>query len=691
MKKILSLALIFTMAIPLSLIPVVASASTTLFTDGFEVGTAFSAWSSSDSKWSVGGSEHHAGSKSASAEGNTGSTDDDIVKAVSTVGYQNIVLDYWYKTSNLSGSDYVKAEWTSNGTTWNTLFTISSNASSWTHKTHTLPVGASNISGFKIRFTAKLSSGSHRVYLDDVSVLGDAIPVDQAPTISITPNTQTVEATGPSGAVATYTISALDNEDGNISGSAVCNPVSGSVFPLGNTTVNCSITDSASHAVSASATVTVVDTTAPVITLSGASTMALFVGDVYAEDGATATDLVDGPVSVTVGGATVDTNTAGTYIVTYNAVDSHGNGATEVTRTVVVSAIPVVMVTVADVTVEATGSTGAVVDYGTIILPDSDETIVGTCTPASGSTFALGSTQVTCTGMDVSEDENEQIIGTFNVIVVDTTVPVITLIGNPTVNLTAGDSYTDQGATASDLVDGDLTSQIVVVNLVDTNTAGTYMVSYNVVDSHGNHAIEVRRTIVVSPVVVVVDLCSNIEGAQSSVPEGMTANDGVCTQNNSNNNGGGDTTPPPAPAPTPAPASNGPIVGSFGNGGGQVLGAFTSNGQVLGESCGLYMNQHLRMGSGKNDSTQVKKLQEFLNKHLGLDIPVTGYFGQLTAEAVKLFQSKHSDEVLKPWNLSNPTGLVYLSTLRKINNTECSDVAVTLPELVPWSENPNAQ
>lgn len=685
MKKITSFILMLSMTIPMSLIPLATSASTTLFSDGFEVGTAFSAWDSSGSKWSVGGSEFHSGAKSASVAGSTGSSDDYIVRSVSTVGYQNISLDYWYKSVSLSGSDYVKAEWSSNGSTWNTLFTISSNASSWTHKTHALPVGVKNISGFKIRFSAHLSSGSHKVYLDDISVIGDAIPVDQAPTISVTPNTQTVEATGPSGAVAAYTVSAIDNEDGNISGSAVCDVVSGSIFTLGNTTVNCSITDSASHTVNTSATVTVVDTTGPVITLNGSNTVAMFVGDVYSESGATATDLVDGTVAVVVGGATVDTNTPGTYVVTYNAIDSHGNAATEVARTVVVSAIPVVMVTLPDVTVEATSPAGAVVDYGTIILPDNDETIVGTCTPATGGTFALGSTQVTCTGMDVSEDENEQIIGTFNAIVVDTTAPVIAFVGNSVVNLTVGDLYTDQGATATDLVDGDLTSQIVSVNPVDANTAGTYTVTYNVVDSHENHAVEVTRTVVVAP--VVVDVCSNIDGSQATVPEGMSVNDGVCAAN---------TVIPPAPTTDsntggngPIVVANGPISGSMG--GGQVLGAFASSGQVLGESCGLYLNQHLRMGSSKNSSEQVRKLQEFLNKHLGLNIQVTGYFGKSTEDAVKSFQVKYSSEILDPWKLNSPTGLVYLSTVRKINNIECPDIAPSLPELVPWSLNPNAQ
>jgi len=83
---------------------------------------------------------------------------------------------------------------------------------------------------------------------------------------------------------------------------------------------------------------------------------------------------------------------------------------------------------------------------------------------------------------------------------VDVTPPVITLIGNATVNLTVGDSYTDAGATASDNIDGDITSKITTVNPVNTAVAGDYTVTYNVTDTAGNAAAEVTRLVrVVNP------------------------------------------------------------------------------------------------------------------------------------------------------------------------------------------------
>ena len=80
----------------------------------------------------------------------------------------------------------------------------------------------------------------------------------------------------------------------------------------------------------------------------------------------------------------------------------------------------------------------------------------------------------------------------------DTTPPVITLIDSDTINIYVGDSYIDPGATASDDVDGDITAKIIVVNPVDTNTADTYNITYNVSDTAGNSATEVTRTVIVS-------------------------------------------------------------------------------------------------------------------------------------------------------------------------------------------------
>jgi prepilin-type N-terminal cleavage/methylation domain-containing protein len=77
----------------------------------------------------------------------------------------------------------------------------------------------------------------------------------------------------------------------------------------------------------------------------------------------------------------------------------------------------------------------------------------------------------------------------------DKNPPVITLAGNSQITIFKNTTYVDAGATAFDDVDGNLTSQIVTVNNVNTAVAGTYTVTYNVTDSFGNKATTVTRKV----------------------------------------------------------------------------------------------------------------------------------------------------------------------------------------------------
>jgi len=55
--------------------------------------------------------------------------------------------------------------------------------------------------------------------------------------------------------------------------------------------------------------------------------------------------------------------------------------------------------------------------------------------------------------------------------------PTITLLGDSSVTISVGDTYTDAGATAHDTRYGDITSDIVTVNIVNTSVAGTYTIT----------------------------------------------------------------------------------------------------------------------------------------------------------------------------------------------------------------------
>ena len=75
--------------------------------------------------------------------------------------------------------------------------------------------------------------------------------------------------------------------------------------------------------------------------------------------------------------------------------------------------------------------------------------------------------------------------------------PVLTLVGPATITITVGDTFEDPGATAMDNRDGDLTTEIVVDDPVDTNIIGRYSVTYDVVDSDGNSTTATRTVEVV--------------------------------------------------------------------------------------------------------------------------------------------------------------------------------------------------
>lgn len=76
---------------------------------------------------------------------------------------------------------------------------------------------------------------------------------------------------------------------------------------------------------------------------------------------------------------------------------------------------------------------------------------------------------------------------------------------------------------------------------------------------------------------------------------------------------------------------------------------------------------------------EVKLLQAFLNKSLGLKIPLTGYFGTMTESAVKQYQQRNKTTVMDPWGLKTPSGWFYQSTRFQANiDLTCSEGSIKL-------------
>ena len=141
--------------------------------------------------------------------------------------------------------------------------------------------------------------------------------------------------------------------------------------------------------------------------------------------------------------------------------------------------------------------------------------------------------------------------------VVDTTKPVITLLGDPNTKIHRGESYNDAGATAFDNYDGDLTAKIVVTSTVDSRHTGDFTVTYSVTDAAGNVADQVVRNVNVHK--------QHPGKGGKKHSESQTATTNLFRTGNGNN----------------------PLLTGAGNGQENVAGAATANednGAVLGEN-----------------------------------------------------------------------------------------------------------
>lgn len=281
----------------------------------------------------------------------------------------------------------------------------------------------------------------------------------------------TAEATGPQGAVVTYFAGADgsgDDENGRPINKPACAPPSGSTFAIGTTTVNCT----ASNGESGSFTVTVKDTRGPELRLPRDFTVP------GSDQGATVTyqasaeDLVDGSVGVNCSPASGSFFPIGTTVVNCAAKDSRNN-ASAGSFAVTVVAQPPQNPPLPDVTAEATGPNGAVVTFSAGGGPgdrdDENGRPIGSCAPASGSTFPLGETTVQCSN------------GWFKVKVVDTTAPALLLPAN----ITTHNPVVTYTATATDLVDGSVAVGCTPAS-GSTFPAGTTTVHCSASDSRGN-------------------------------------------------------------------------------------------------------------------------------------------------------------------------------------------------------------
>ena len=267
---------------------------------------------------------------------------------------------------------------------------------------------------------------------------------------------------------------------------ASCNPPGGGSFSLGTRTVVCTATDSFGNTTTASFTVTIKDTTPPVlpalpdITLPATSAD----GRVVTFGPFEGNDLAGGVILVRCSPASGATFPVGDTTVTCTADDISGNTSSD-TFTVTITNTPPKLTVPADLTAEATGPAGAPVSFDPTATDTEDGTAPVACTPASGTTFALGTTAVDCTATDSG---GLTATGSFTVTVKDTTAPTVTVPANLTVAPTGanGAVVTWPAATANDAVSGTLPTTCTPASGATFAAGTTATVTCSATDAAGN-------------------------------------------------------------------------------------------------------------------------------------------------------------------------------------------------------------
>ena len=215
-------------------------------------------------------------------------------------------------------------------------------------------------------------------------------------------------------------------------------------FPLDNTTITWSVIDVSNNTNTATQTITVLDTTPPVITIPPNITVEA-TGE-YSQVNLGIANATDHSGINTITNNATESFRVGVYTILYNATDNSGNHITASQIITIADTTPPVITPPNDITFEATSLSTALTqsDYGVATASDIFAT---TITGNSTGIFPLGQTVIMWSATDYSNNTSATL---QNVTLQDTTPPVIEILGESLLIEEYGVPYEDAGATSAD-------------------------------------------------------------------------------------------------------------------------------------------------------------------------------------------------------------------------------------------------
>ncbi len=258
----------------------------------------------------------------------------------------------------------------------------------------------------------------------------------------------------------------------------------------------------------------------PRISITNENPIHLDVGETYFEFGATAIDSIDGNVTsdLLISGS-VNTARAGEYSVVYSVTDSAGLLSRATRRVVVHGRPPVIVVqgralfandnpvyiTVGSQYIQAPDpdeQPTAIVDAGVIALDISDgnitELVVTSGFPSGNQSIDTSTEGTRVITYSVTDSNGSTAVAqrSVRVVAADSDIPQITILGSNPIFMDINQDYSDAGATATDLTDGNITGSIVRSGEVLVNFEGVYEIEYSVTDSEGETETATRVVVV---------------------------------------------------------------------------------------------------------------------------------------------------------------------------------------------------